>query len=369
MAILAVLQWPLSFYYGGLIGLQRQVPLNVMKIGFGLLSVTGGVLVVAFLSSNVASLLLWQILVAGLQVAVAALTLWHYVPMSGRVAQFDPKTIRGVWRFAAGMSAITVAAVLLTQLDKLIMSRLLDLKTFGYYALAGVVANALFIVIAPVFGAFMPRLSSLVAEDDRIALSRLYHQGAQLMAVLIAPLAGVLILFSDEILAIWLGSSDSARRIAPLARLLVIGTALNGLVNVPYALQLAHGWTRIGSYLSVLLLVIFVPSLLALTSAFGALGAAIAWVTTNALQMLIAVPLTHRRLLPKEARRWAFEDTAFPLLAAATVLLVGRVVLHGPMEPAVTIGAIGVIFMAALAAAALAAPDVRARIVARVQAT
>jgi O-antigen/teichoic acid export membrane protein len=188
------------------------------------------------------------------------------------------------------------------------------------------------------------------------------------MAVLIAPLAGVLILFSDEILAIWLGSTDAARKVAPLASVLVIGTALNGLVNVPYALQLAYGWTRIGSYLSALLLVMFVPSLILLTSAFGALGAAIAWAAINALYVLIAIPLTHQRLLPDEARRWAVEDTALPLLAAGTVVLLGRAVLRAPMEQAVAIGAIAGIFMAAFAAAALAAPEVRARVVAIVQA-
>jgi O-antigen/teichoic acid export membrane protein len=180
--------------------------------------------------------------------------------------------------------------------------------------------------------------------------------------VLTAPLAGVLILFSEDILTIWLGNPGAAAKVAPLARVLIVGTALNGLMNVPHALQLAYGWTRIGSYLSAGLVLFFIPALVALTSRFGALGAAAAWAAMNALYLLIALPLTHQRLLPKEARRWAFEDTAVPALAAITVALAGRALLRQPMPTAVTIGSIGALLTVALAAAALAAPAVRARL-------
>ena len=39
--------------------------------------------------------------------------------------------------------AITFLSLLLMQVDKILLSRLLTLESFGYYALAGVVANAL----------------------------------------------------------------------------------------------------------------------------------------------------------------------------------------------------------------------------------
>jgi O-antigen/teichoic acid export membrane protein len=181
------------------------------------------------------------------------------------------------------------------------------------------------------------------------------------MAVLIAPLACVLILFGDDILTIWLGNADDARSVAPLARVLIVGTALNGLMNVPHALQLAYGWTKIGSSISVLLVLLFVPTLIALALLFGPLGAAFAWTAINALYVAIAIPLTHRRLLPKEARRWAIEDTALPLAAAAAVALGGRLVLQEPMQTGFAISAIGSLSLVAFAAAVLAAPDIRTR--------
>src|ERR1700739_900012 len=45
MGILAVFQWPVSFYQAGLIGLQRQVILNVLKICMVSLGAGGAVLI------------------------------------------------------------------------------------------------------------------------------------------------------------------------------------------------------------------------------------------------------------------------------------------------------------------------------------
>mgnify|MGYP001572637190 FL=1 len=56
---------------------------------------------------------------------------------------------------------------MLTQLDKVILSKMLTLKTFGYYILAGVVGNGLSgVLITPMFNTIFPRFSALVAAID-----------------------------------------------------------------------------------------------------------------------------------------------------------------------------------------------------------
>src|SRR5690349_11410321 len=53
MGVLAVFQWPVSFYLGGLIGLHRQVLANVIKVVYVTLSGGGALFVLAFISRSV----------------------------------------------------------------------------------------------------------------------------------------------------------------------------------------------------------------------------------------------------------------------------------------------------------------------------
>ena len=49
-----------------------------------------------------------------------------------------------------GMIGITFLALLLTQVDKLLLSKLLTLSEYGYYTLAATVAAALYMLISPI---------------------------------------------------------------------------------------------------------------------------------------------------------------------------------------------------------------------------
>ena len=74
--------------------------------------------------------------------SLLALALYRVLPRADRAAHFSVQALRSVWRFAAGSTTITILALLLTQVDKILLSHLLTLKAFGYYALAAAVAKS-----------------------------------------------------------------------------------------------------------------------------------------------------------------------------------------------------------------------------------
>ena len=322
MGALTALQWPLTFYQGGLLGLQRQVVLNGITIATATLSGGGALLVLWLVAPTVSAFFTWQIAVSLLQAAATTFALWRCLPGSGHVARFDLGTTRGIWRFAAGMSGITITALMLTQLDKVILSKMLTLKTFGYYILAGVVGNGLSgVIISPMFNTIFPRFSSLVAAGDEKSLLAMYHGSTQVMAVMILPTAAVIAIFSPEIMLLWTGSPEIANNTASIVSILVAGTALNGLMNLPYALQLSHGWTRIGLAINAMFILAIVPAIVFMTMHYGAAGAASVWLGLNGIYMIIGVPLTHRRLLKGEALRWFTKDVGIPL--AGSLIIAG----------------------------------------------
>jgi O-antigen/teichoic acid export membrane protein len=253
------------------------------------------------------------------------------------------------------MTGITVLVTILMQLDKIILSRMLSLEMFGYYALASVVAMNLGRFVSPVFSATYPRLTNLVALGATEEIAGLYHKSAQLVSVLVLPAALVVALFSKEILLLWTQSPVTTGHTHLLLSILVMGTAINGLMNIPYALQLAFGWIRLsvlGNVVSVLLLA---PLMIVLTKWYGAVGAASIWVILNVGYMFICIPIMHRRLLPAEKWRWYFEDVGRPLFAAVVVAVIGRCIIKSDWPPLLLLVSLGMVSGGTLLASACAA--------------
>ncbi len=359
MGILVALQWPLSFYGSGLMGLQKQLVLNIVAISMSAAGSGGAVLLLWLVSPTITAFFTWQVLIAAVQVALITFLMWRSLPPCDRAPHVDLGLVRNVWRFAAGMAGLGLSGIILTQLDKVILSKLLSLEMFGYYTVAGVLGRGLYVLITPVFNAFFPRFSTLVARDDEGALKRLYHRGSQLMATLVIPVGAVVSLFSYDVLLLWTGNAATARNAAPVASVLVIGTALNGLVNLPYALQLAYGWTALSLYINAFFIVVLAPALVYATVHYGPVGAAAVWVALNTINMLVGVPFTHQRLLKGEAWRWFRSDICLPFLAALPVVVLGRWSLVGPMSPVTSLGSLSLVLLCSLFAAAAAAPGIR----------
>jgi len=204
------------------------------------------------------------------------------------------------------------------------------MEMFGYYTLAHVMAMTLYRFIGPVFSAVYPRFTNLVALQKEQELKTLYHMSAQLVSVLVLPTAIVVALFSKEILLLWTQNPMTAGKSYLLVSILVIGTALNGIMNIPYALQLASGWTRLAFWVNLISVLVLVPLMIFLAKYFGALGAASVWVILNGGYVLFAVQIMHRRLLPTEKWRWYLQDVGLPLGASFLVAGLFRITVSPP---------------------------------------
>lgn len=360
MGVVAAFQWPLSFYDGGLMGLQKQVLSNKIKIGISTLSSFGAIFILWKVSPTITAFFTWQIVVSALSLIFFTVSLWRSLPQADRPPVFNPNLLRNIWRFAAGMSGIALSAIILMQLDKVLLSKLLTLEMFGYYTLAGVASSVIpVMLVGPVFNALLPRFTSLAAINDDTTLKLLYHQGSQLMAVLVLPAAAVLAFFSFDILLLWTGNAKTAAIASPIVSVLVVGMALNALMTLPYALQISHGWTSIGLRINTFLIVTLVPAIYFMTIHYGAVGAAAVWVALNSIYMLIGVPFTHRRLLRGEMRRWFIGDVGPPLGAALLLAGIGRWLIASPMRPMVAFSILSAITLGTIAMASVVAPEIR----------
>lgn len=330
MGLVASLRLMEGMYRGALAGLHRQIPLNAILALSATLRGAGVLAILAWISPSIQAFFLWQAVIAAGTVLVLALATYRNLPTASRSARFSWSGLRTVARFSASLMGMVCFALLLTQMDKILLARLLPLDEFARYALASTVASTLVALGAPITQAWFPRLSQLHAQGDTPAIAAVFHAGSQLMGVLLASAGLLLVFFPAEAIFAWSGDRDLATGVAGLLSLLAFGTVLNGLLWIPNQTQLAFGWTSLSLTLNIAASVVLAPAIMFATIRYGAAGAAIAWIVLNAICVPLSAWLMFRRILRSERWRWLARDAVGPLLAGGTLLIAFRATVPWP---------------------------------------
>jgi O-antigen/teichoic acid export membrane protein len=364
MGVGMALQFPFAFYQCGLLGLERQVLLNGVMVVLATMRGLGILLALWFISPAPETFFAGQIATSVLGTGAVAILLWRCLPAQAKgTPGFRFDLIRKVWRFSAAYAANAVANLGLLQGDKIILSTLLPLKMFGYYALAQSLANGLYAIIISINGAIFPQFSGLIARASETELSYIYHRGCQLMSVILMPVAVMMAIFSREVLTLWTGDSVIVENTHLILRLLISGMLLHGLFQIPYLLQIAYGWWRLISNTNLLLLLSIIPLNILMVKSYGGYGAAAIWVLLNVCYM-ITVPIMHRRFLRGQQRRWLFEDICLPLSGVLIVSGVAYWLIPKHLSRIETLAYLSVAGMLAVAAAAALASQLRISVLA-----
>lgn len=328
MGAVIAFQWPISLYSGGLTGLEKQVLNNSITIIMTTLRAAGVIIILKYFSATIEAFFLWQAVISLLYVLVMRISLWRVMPHYNTRPVFSKEQIKIIWRFAAGMTGISIITFFLAQIDKIVLSKILPLSQFGYYTLAFTVATSITMIVSPVSTTFFPKFTKLIAGGEHEELKRLYHQGCKLIATLIFPVCLVLIFFIGDILRIWTNNTTTTANTYLMAQILIAGSILNSLMVMPYNLLIASGWTRFTIYQNTIAALILVPLLFVLTNMYGALGATFVWVIVNAGYIFISQPLMHRRLLKNELWKWYWNDTLLPMLPSLLIVVLIKLSLQ-----------------------------------------
>ncbi|MDZ4211807.1 MAG: MATE family efflux transporter, partial [Methylotenera sp.] len=240
MGLSIATQFLTSLYTGCLNGFQKQVGLNVINVVGSTVRGVGAILVLWLISPTVQTFFAWQAIGgAGMLVAQRILFVreMHATPVN---FGFSLDSLKRVRHFMAGMGAINVLAFLLTQLDKIVLSKVLSLEAFGHYSLAWMLGTLIYRLIGPVFNSYYPRITQLLEQQNTPLMLKTYQQACQVMAIVVVPISLWLALYSYEIIELWTRNSAIASQAAGALSILAIGTMFNAFMHIPYAMQLAH---------------------------------------------------------------------------------------------------------------------------------
>ncbi|BAU73422.1 oligosaccharide flippase family protein [Metapseudomonas furukawaii] len=305
-------------YRGGIEGFEQMVWLNQYNILFNTLRFPGALGVIWLADGSVLAFFIYQVIVSLVEVLAIRVKLYKLVPGSEGVAvKFSAAEIKRILPFAAGLAYTGGIWVLVTQLDKLLLSKYLSLKDYGYFSLVATLSAAILLLSGPVSRAILPRMTILLSQNKEQEMIALYRTATRFVVCIVAPVTLVMSFFSYEIIYIWTGDSDAARWIEPVWPLFALGNGLLAIGAFQYYLQYAHGKLGLHIKYNTVSAAVSIPLIVYAAMNYGAIGVGYVWLGFRALSLLLWTPYVHKVFAPGINRKWFFKDV-LPALIAAT---------------------------------------------------
>lgn len=316
-AILA-LRFLCGVYFGVLLGLQRQVVSNCLRVGQSLLSGAGAYLVLRFLSATPQAFFLFQLALVLATLFVAAVWAWWLLPSPFHFAlEPDWKRLKSILRYGMGMTLTSLLAFALSSIDKIMIGALLPLGDLGAYSIAANLNIAFAGIPAAIAVAAFPRLAQADAQEDHVALEHAFHAASRAMQMLVLPLGAAAFIALPTALHLWLGDASLADRITPVTILLVFGTCLGALGQIPYQMTLAKGFSMYAVYQGLVALPLALPLTYISIKHFGLVGSAFVYALLNLGIVAFSNPIVVRLYFPS---RWVRCTICHGLCPAALLI-------------------------------------------------
>jgi O-antigen/teichoic acid export membrane protein len=319
MAVIIAMRWMCGLYRGRINGFERLVWLGWYNSFITTLRFICVLPVLIFIGATPVIFFSYQLIVTVLELAGLILYAYRLLPSipEGSRLSWSWKPIKPVLKFSLAIAFSSLVWVLVTQVDKLLLSKLLPLAEYGYFTLAVLVASSVIVISAPVSGAIMPRMAKLESEGNHADLILVYRRTTQLVAV-IASAVSVTIAFSAEpLLWAWTGDRILANQAAPILIPYVIGNGILAVSAFPYYLQYAKGDLRIHLIGAAVFVVLLIPFIIWAVNLYGAVGAGYVWLIMNLVSFIAWLPFVHRKFAPGLNMKWYIQDVLVILSASA----------------------------------------------------
>lgn len=286
-----------EFVSSGLSGVleayQRFDVINALKVPSKVLTSVIPVLVLfrgGGLTTIVAMLVLKNALVALILLSRCTKCL----PPAGRRLPIDISLTRSLFNFGGWLALHNVAVAVLLYLDRFLVGVLLTLSAVTYYAAPYDLVTRALIVPASAVVVLFPAFSYLdVADQER--LRTYFARALKFLILTMGILTGVVVVFSKEIMFLWLGQEFV--RSAPALRTLAVGVFLTAGAWLTGTLLQGVGASRAVAIVHVIQVPLYIPLSWFLVKALGIDGAALSWTIRALVSFVLLLIICRRRRL------------------------------------------------------------------------
>jgi O-antigen/teichoic acid export membrane protein len=228
---------------------------------------------------------------------------------------FSGAVVKQNFGFASGLMTITLSSWMLTETDKILVSKLLPLALLGLYTFVrGSVSQGQLLTLA-ISGATYPHFSALHGAGKMDELRSAYNKIQDLICFATIPVFAAVPFAAIPVFSRVFDVRSAHLLLLP-ATFLCIGTYMNGTLISPYIVSLAVGRPDIAVRQNLLALFI-VPAVSAIAIYwFGLSGAGFSWVLYQIYAYSYGLPRMCRECIGIAPRVWYFQVLRILSLAA-----------------------------------------------------
>ena len=280
---------------------QKFGLLNIVKIPMGVATYLAPVAVLPFTNSVTA--LIGALVFARVIFLFACIGLaLREMPVLRHRFAFDKALLRPLFTFGGWMTVSNIVGPMMVYVDRFLIGSILSIAAVAYYATPYEVATKLWIVPAALVGVMFPAFSTAMAVD-RLRGAMLYRRATKYAWLFLFPLSFVLIIFSQDLLQVWLGHEFAVHSTRVL-QILSLGVLANGLANIPFALIQGTGRADITGKLHLLELPFYLAAVWYLTVHYGIVGTAVAWLVRVVADCILLFLLADRIMGVRQRVFW-----------------------------------------------------------------
>lgn len=302
LGIAAFVALPRAFYTSILRGLERMEFPNLIDVTFSGLQQLGIITILA-MRGRLLDVVYWMAACFAFSVLTYVVVCARFVSWRSLVPGFSSAVVARNFTFTSHVALITVLAMIHTQTDKVIVSKLLPIGVFGLYSLAYTAVSRSTLLTGSVAQAGLPHLSYLFKEGDRQKLITQFNKLQDLICYGTVPLFAA-IPFVARPLFTTIFNSNSAHLLLLPVTFLCIGFYMNGSLVTLYIFSIAAGRPDIAARLNLYALFAVLPVTAALIYFFGLNGAGFSWVFYHLFAYAYQVPSTCRECLNASPWTW-----------------------------------------------------------------
>ncbi|PMM56250.1 lipopolysaccharide biosynthesis protein [Vibrio lentus] len=311
MAASVAIRWISGLYRGVVTGAERLVLLSCVNsfiatlrfvIVFFTMSIFGFEVKVFFIHQLIVVLL--ELLVLMWFSHLIRIEMKPIMPIHGTLSL----SFHDIIKFSLTIAVTSSIWLLVTQIDKLILSGILSLSDYGGFVLVALVANTVMVISTPISSAIMPRMTKLCASGELDSMFKIYRNSTQVVSVICGTASIVLAFLAKPFLYTWTGDLSLAEEFHQVLALYALGNSFLLVSAFPYYLQYSIGNLKLHLIGNLGMFFLLVPAIVVASKEYGALGAAWVWFSINLVYFFLWVTYVHEKIKKGLHKIWIKED-------------------------------------------------------------
>jgi O-antigen/teichoic acid export membrane protein len=240
--------------------------------------------------------IMWSLLAVRLLLVAISATAVNYTLALGRWRlPSNWMMLIEMLRYSGWVAVSTALGPLLGSFERFAVGSVVGVAGLGFYTGAAEAANRFLMIPVTAFSALLPALAATDAIGARERALAVTRAARRQLGALLFPLCLTLFAFAPAILGLWLGPTF-ATSAGNALRILSIGVFFGGLAHLPLALLYGSNRPDLPAKIHVVEAAIYVPVAFVLVKTFGITGAAIAWATRCAADLVMYEIVSRRAL-------------------------------------------------------------------------